>query len=348
MAEQRRLPFLVFVAIAAGLVGVVLYPLWKPLFLGGVFATALSRVHEKLTLWVRNRRGLAATLLTITAILLLLGPVASVAVVAARQAVESIIALRRLLAADDLNGLLLRVPHPLSDLIARLRDLVLPVDSNDLAGELPGKLLQGSQWAAALAGGALRLTSEIAFDLGIMLVTMHVLLVDGRRLVTWLIEVSPLPRGDTQALLIEFKKATRAILTSTLATAAAQGLVSMLGYLIAGAPRPLFFGLATFLCAFIPGIGTALVAVPMACWLFFTGHHAGAVFLVVYFLLVVSMVDNLMKPMLMKSGMRMHGAVVFLSLIGGVLSFGPIGLVAGPLALTFFLAMIRLREPMAS
>jgi predicted PurR-regulated permease PerM len=340
MLEQRRLPFLVFVAIAAGLVGVVLYPLWKPLFLGGVFATALSRVHERLTLWVRGRRGLAATLLTITAILVLLGPVASVAVVAARQAVESIIALRQLLAADDLNGLLLRVPHPLSDLIARLRDLVLPVDATDLAGELPGKLLQGSRWAAGLAGGALRLTSELAFELGIMLVTMHVLLVDGRRLVTWMIEVSPLPRSDTQALLIEFKKATRAILTSTLATAAVQGL-------IAGAPRPLFFGLVTFLCAFIPGVGTALVAVPMACWLFFTGHHAGAVFLVVYFLLVVSMVDNLMKPMLMKAGMRMHGAVVFLSLIGGVLSFGPIGLVAGPLALTFFLAMIRLREPVA-
>jgi predicted PurR-regulated permease PerM len=343
MQDGRRLPFLVFVTVAAALVGVVLYPLWKPLFIGGVLATALLRPHERITMWVRGRRGLAATLITITAILLLLGPIASVIVIAARQAVDSVIAVRRFLAGNDLATALDRLPHPLSDLVWRIRDLIGPVDPNDL--DLPAKLLQGSQWAANIASGALRMTSELAFDLGIMLVTMHVLLVDGRRLVPWLIEVSPLPRNDTHALLVEFKKATRAILTSTLATAAAQAVVAMLGYVIAQAPRPLFFSLVTFLCAFIPGVGTALVAGPMVVWLWLTGHHVAALFLAIYFVVIVAMVDNLLKPMLMKSGMRMHGAVVFLSLIGGVLSFGPVGLVAGPLALTFFLAMIRLRDP---
>jgi predicted PurR-regulated permease PerM len=347
MSAERRLPYLLFVAIAATLVGLVVFPMWKPLFLGGVLATALARPHERITGWVRGHRAMAATLITIVSILLLLGPIASVVVIAARQALDSLIALRRLLAADDFGAVLDRLPHAVGDLLLRVRDLLPALDTNDLAGELPDRLLKGSQWAAGIASGALRMTSELAFDLGIMLVTMHVLLVDGRRLVDWLIDVSPLTRADTQALLIEFKKATRAILTSTLATAGAQGLISMLGYLIAGAPRPVFFGLATFLCAFIPGIGTALVALPMAAWLFFTGHHAGAIFLIIYFVLIVSMVDNLMKPMLMKSGMRMHGAVVFLSLIGGVLSFGPIGLVAGPLALTFFFAMVRLRETQA-
>jgi predicted PurR-regulated permease PerM len=345
MYEPRRLPFLFFVTIAAALVGMVLYPLWEPLFLGAVLATALWRPHEALTRWLHHRRGLAATVLTIAAILLLLGPIASVVVIAARQAIDTIISLRQILTTDDLNELLGRLPRPLSDLIERVRDLLPPIDPSQLTGDLSRKLVQGSQWAVDLAGGALRITSQLAFELGIMLVTMHVVLVDGRALVAWLIEVSPLPRADTQTLLVEFRKATRAILTSTLATAGAQSLVSMLGYVIAGAPRPVFFGLVTFLCAFIPEVGTALVAVPMAVWLFITGHHAAAIFLGIYFLLVVSMVDNLLKPMLMKSGMRMHGAVVFLSLIGGVLSFGPIGLVVGPLALTFFLAMIRLREP---
>lgn len=344
MAE-RRVPLLIFILISAALVGVVLFPLWKPIFMGGVLATAMWRVQERLTTWLRGRRGFAATIITVSGVVILLGPVASVVVIAVRQAIDAAFALRGLLGADGLAPLVSRLPHPLSDLMLRVRDLLGPIDANDLTSDLPGRLLKGSQWAAGIAGGALSLTSELAFDLGIMLVTMHVLLVDGRRLIVWLSDISPLRSTETETLLLEFRKATRAILTSTLATAAAQGVLAMIGYFIAQAPRPVFFGLLTLLCAFIPGVGTALVALPLAGWLFVTGHKAAAIFLLVYFVLVVSMVDNLLKPMLMKAGMRMHGAAVFLSLVGGVLTFGGVGLVAGPLVLTFFLAMMRMRAP---
>jgi predicted PurR-regulated permease PerM len=268
-------------------------------------------------------------------------------VVAAREAFDALLALRRIVATDDLNHLLARLPGAVSSFILRLRSMLPLTDPKDVAGDLSTHLLEGSQWAAGLAGDAVRITSGLAFNLSIMFVTMNVLLIDGRRLVGWLIEVSPLPRSETNSLLVEFRKATRAILTSTLATAAAQGALATVGYLITQTPRPVFFGILTLLCAFIPGVGTALVMFPMVFYLFFTGHPGAAAFLAIYFLLVVSMVDNLMKPMLMKQGMRMHGAVVFLSLVGGVLSFGPIGLVAGPLVLTFFLAMMRLRDPHA-
>ncbi len=345
MTPPSRAAYLVFVGVAALLVAIVVYPLWQPLFLGGVLATAVARPHERLVRVCRGHRGIAATIVTIACLALLLGPIASVVVIAAREAIDAIVSLRRIVATDDLAALLGRLPHALSSLVMRARDLFPPVDSKEVAGDLSTHLLEGSQWAANIAGGALRLTSELAFNLGIMLVTMHVLLMDGRRLITWLVEVSPLPPGETNSLLVEFRKATRAILTSTLATAGAQGALATVGYLIAQAPRPVFFGMLTLLCAFIPGIGTALVALPIVGYLFFTGHHGAAAFLAIYFVLVVSMVDNLLKPLLMKQGMRMHGAVVFLSLVGGMLSFGPIGLVAGPLAVTFFLAMMRLRDP---
>ncbi len=345
MVEHRRFPFLLVMGVAAALVAVVLYPLWKPLFLGGVLASALWRVQERIATWLRGHRGVAATVITVTGVILLLGPIASVVVIAARQALDAAIALRRLVATEDLARQIAQLPAPLAYVLEHLRQLLPPLTPGELGGDLSEKLLQGSEWAAGLAGGALKLTSQLGFQLAIMLVTMHVLLIDGQRAVLWLVDVSPLPRSETHSLLLEFRKATRAILTSTLATAAAQGVLAMVGYLIASAPRPVFFGILTFMCAFIPGVGTALVALPMAAWLFVSGHHASSIFLIVYFVLIVSMVDNLLKPFLMKSGMQMHGAVVFLSLVGGVLSLGPVGLVAGPLALTFFLAMIRLREP---
>jgi len=344
--NHDRIPvaFFLLVACAAVLVGFVLYPLWEPLFLGAVLATALSRPYERLVLWLRGRRGLSATLVTVGCILLLLGPIGSIVVIAARQALEALIAAREAFETQGLSELINRLPGPLVDLLTRLRELAPAFDLKELNTELPDKLVKGSQWAASVAGGALRLTSQVAFNAAIMLITMHVLLVDGRRFVTWLVQVSPLHRAETHALLIEFKQATRAILTSTLATAGAQGLLATIGYLIAGAPRPIFFGLLTMLCAFIPGVGTALVGVPLIAYELLTGHRGAGIFLAIFFVLVIGMVDNLLKPYLMKSGMQMHGAIVFLSLIGGALAFGGVGLVAGPLAVTFFLAMVRMRS----
>jgi predicted PurR-regulated permease PerM len=272
------------------------------------------------------------------------GPLGGVAVIAIRQALDALDALRKLATTGNIDSLITHLPHALQELVARVRDFLPPLDNTNLGAGLADKVLKGSTWAAGLAGGALRITTELLFDLVIMLLTMYVLLVDGRGAVTWLIDASPLQRSDTQALLIEFKKATRAILTSTLATAGAQSLLSTIGYLIARAPRPVFFGIVTLLCAFIPGVGTALVGVPLVAYLFLSGHKGSAIFLGIYFVLVVSLVDNLLKPMLMKSGMRMHGAIVFLALVGGVLAFDAVGLIAGPLCVTFFLAMVRLRE----
>ena len=344
MLDLRRLSFIVFMVIALGLVGAVIYPMWQPLFLGGVLATALHRPYERLVTLVRGRRGLAAALATFGCLLLLLGPIGSVTVIAIRQALDAFGALRNLATAGGFDSFVGHLPHALQELVARVRELAPPVDSSDVGGGMADKLLKSTTWAAGLAGGALRITTELVLDLVLMLLTMHVLLIDGRKAVTWLVDVSPLQRSDTHALLIEFKKATRAILTSTLATAGAQAVLSTIGYLIARAPRPVFFGLLTLLCAFIPGVGTALVGVPLVAYLFLSGHKGSAIFLGIYFIVVVSLVDNLLKPMLMKSGMQMHGAVVFLALVGGVMAFDAVGLIAGPLAVTFFLAMVRLRE----
>jgi predicted PurR-regulated permease PerM len=74
------------------------------------------------------------------------------------------------------------------------------------------------------------------------------------------------------------------------------------------------------------------------------GKTGAGIFLAIWAALVVGLVDNLLKPLLMKGGMRLHGAIVFFALVGGVIWFGPVGLIAGPLAVTFFLAMVRLGQ----
>ncbi len=106
-------------------------------------------------------------------------------------------------------------------------------------------------------------------------------------------------------------------------------------------PNPAFFGLVTFFASFLPSVGTAIVAYPLAGLLLLLGKTWQAIFLAAWAAAVVGLVDNLLKPILIRGGVQIHGVVIFFSLIGGVLVFGAIGLLVGPLAVSFFLAVVR-------
>jgi len=134
------------------------------------------------------------------------------------------------------------------------------------------------------------------------------------------------------------------VIVSTVITAAVQALAALIGYVIARVPHPVFFAGLTFLVAFIPAVGAASVCVVAAALIFATGHPYMALFLALWGFLVVGLVDNVVKPLLVRSGMEMRGAVVFFALIGGLGAFGTVGLLIGPLAVAFFLALLRMYQ----
>jgi predicted PurR-regulated permease PerM len=105
-----------------------------------------------------------------------------------------------------------------------------------------------------------------------------------------------------------------------------------------------FFAGVTFFVAFIPAVGAGSACLGVALMLFVTGHAYAALFLALWALVVVALVDNLIKPLLIKHGMEMRGAVVFFSLIGGLAAFGAVGLLLGPLVVALFLALLRMYE----
>jgi predicted PurR-regulated permease PerM len=123
-----------------------------------------------------------------------------------------------------------------------------------------------------------------------------------------------------------------------------QALAALVGYLIMRVPHPLFFAGVTFLVAFIPAVGAASVCLAAAALLFVSGHPYKALFLAGWGVLVVGLVDNVVKPLLVRSGMEMQGSVVFFALIGGLGAFGTVGLLIGPLAVAFVMALLRIYQ----
>jgi predicted PurR-regulated permease PerM len=185
-------------------------------------------------------------------------------------------------------------------------------------------------------------TGSLVFDLVMMLIALYFLLVSGKDLVAWLDSVSPLRPGQTRELYAEFKKVSYAVIVATVATAAVQAVVALVGYLIARMPHPVFFATLTFFIAMIPAIGAAGVCLFAALILLATGHPYASLFLALWGVLVVGLIDNVVKPFIIKGELEMGGAVVFFALIGGIAAFGMVGLLIGPLAVATFLTLLRM------
>jgi predicted PurR-regulated permease PerM len=201
---------------------------------------------------------------------------------------------------------------------------------------------KGGGQAAAAAGGILAATGGALLQGGIFLVAFYFLLVDGTRLITWGEESLPLPPGQLRAMLAEFRTTAAAVLLATLGTAGIQTGAALIGFLVGRAPNVVFLAFVTFVVALIPAVGGTVVVIATGLLQLALGHTASGIFLLVWGVVVVSTSDTLARPLLLRGGMALHGGIIFFALIGGVVAFGPIGLLLGPLTVTFLLAVVRM------
>jgi predicted PurR-regulated permease PerM len=327
---------LVLTVLATYLLSRVIRPFAAALFIAAVFAGAMSPLYERLAARMGGRRNLAAGVTTLAILLVVILPLAWLAVVLAQEVADGANYVRRTLRSEGVGGLVADLPAPLRAAAQKILDrLPEPEELQQVAGA------QGGRAASAL-GGVVSGTWHAIVQMVMMLIAFFFLLVDGPKLVNWAVEVLPLRRQQTLTLLTDFRKVTVAVLVSSILTSAIQAAVAFVGYLLARVPNPMFFAFATFLVGLVPAVGATSVALGAALIVFLSGRPGAALFLLVWGVLFVGLSDNVVKPYLIRGGVELHGAVVFFSLIGGLSFFGPVGLLAGPLIVSFFIAVVHM------
>jgi predicted PurR-regulated permease PerM len=330
--------FFILLLVATVLLALLAKPIATGLFLSVVLAGVIWPAHRWLTRRLWNRGALSAALFVLGIVVVIIGPVVAFSAFAIKEGNEGAKFLTTTLRSEGVAGLVEKLPAPLAR-VARAGLERLPS-----ADELKDKVTEQSGRAAAAVGAALSATGALVFQVVMMLIALYFLLLQGEELVAWLDGVSPLETGQTRELMSELKKVSYAVLVSTVITAAVQAAAALIGYFIARVPHPLFFAGVTFFCAFIPAIGAGAVCLVAAILIYATGHTYLAVFLVLWGLAVVGLVDNLVKPLLIRGGMQMGGAIVFFALVGGIGAFGAVGLLLGPLVVASFLALLRMYQ----
>ncbi len=297
----------------------VLVPFWAPVLLAAWAALIAWPLQQRLTKGL-HRRNIAAAVIAVLLALAFLLPLAFVfislsgAAVALAQSVagskSGIDALKALSQGTDGGGFQLRQLN-----VKYALDLARQYGANAFG-------------AARTVFGAATL---VVVSLVVFSGSFFAFLVDGKRLTGWLVERSPLSRGNHQRLANVFAEVGRGLIVGVGLTAMAQAGVATAGYLITGVPRALVLGVLTLFASLIPSVGSGLVWVPVAAGLWLSGRTGAAITMLIIGL-VVSVTDNVIRPLLSRyAALRMHGLLLFIAMLGGLVLFGGWGLLIGPL-----------------
>ena len=150
-----------------------------------------------------------------------------------------------------------------------------------------------------------------------------------------------IPQAMLRRFTLTIHKALRAIMLGIVLVALAQGVLCGIGFSVAGVKQPAFLGMLATLVAPIPMVGTALVWLPLCLSLWFTGKTMAAVGLALWGMLAVAGVDNVLRPLFLRQGINAPFFVLIIAILCGLASFGPVGLIAGPVLLAFAMQAVE-------
>ena len=179
-------------------------------------------------------------------------------------------------------------------------------------------------------------------DMIVFMMMLFFLLRDGAQLRDVLRGVSPLTRGQETEIIDHLAKTVKGVLLSMVIVPVAQGVVSLVGFWMFGVPSPVLLSVFVFFAAMIHLIGTPLVWIPTGLYLFFWVSPAKGIGMLLYGALIISTMDNIIKPMILKGAAQIHALLAFLSVLGGLYAFGAKGLIAGPVILSLVLSAYRI------
>lgn len=323
-ARLSALLFYGVVLLLIYLVYRIFEPFLVPLGWAVVLVVCFYPLHKRLERrWGRGRAAAASTLgvalvLVIPSVLLLGGFV--------RQGLEAARAIQQAHGNPE-APLIVGIDR----LTARLQQYFPAVKSIDPVQTVQ----QGTEWLAqflaARAGAAAKNAALFLLDLFIMLFALFYLFRDADEIVDALRRVLPFDEPQRSEMLAQARELISASVTASLLISAVQGVIGGVSFTLVGLPAPIFWGVMMAFFALLPLIGSWVIWVPAALWLFTQGRIGGGVTLAITCGLLAGGIDHFVRPILLSGRARMSPLLVFVSVLGGISVFGMLGFVLGPI-----------------
>jgi predicted PurR-regulated permease PerM len=212
---------------------------------------------------------------------------------------------------------------------------------NILSDDTIGKVATAG---ANIIPGLLSATVASMAQLAVLYFVLYFMMMDGRAIEQWVLNNSPFNKDNTQILIHELKMQTLSNGIGMPLLILIQIGISGLGYWIFGVDEPLFWGVITGFASVLPIVGTAVIWIPVAIYVYFTGTHWHSIGLAIYSALLLVNVEHLVRFTLLKKIGNTHPLVTFFGIVIGLSLFGFLGLIFGPLLISYFMILLSIYQ----
>ena len=333
---ERNLGWILLLALLAGCL-LVLRPFVSALLWAVVLCFSSWPVYRRLLGFVRNRRTLAALLMTLAMVLVILLPFVIIGLTLADNVNQLTTAAKDWVQNDS---------HAPPEWLARV-PVVGPRAADtwqSLAGDRAKLWAEAQKFIEPVSAWLIK--RGLALGGGLMQLALSIFIAfflfrDGVTAAGHLTSAVERVGGEQgKHLLTVAGQTIRGVVYGILGTALAQAVMTGIGLVIAGVPGAALLALLTFFASIVPIAGTALVWVPASLWLFHQGATGWGIFLLVWGVGVASL-DNVVKPWLISQGSNMPFILIFFGVLGGALAFGFIGVFLGPTLLAVGYRLVK-------
>lgn len=324
-------------SIATLAFGWILLPLFGALFWAAIIAIVFYPIFRRIISTMPGLRNLACAVMAMLILLIVIFPIVLIGIALGREASD----LYTKIQSGQLD--FVRVFQPAFDALPTWA--VGPnartglTDLAEVRKKIVESVTRSLQYMATQSVSIGQGTFAIFADVGVMLYVLFFLLRDGEALVDRARNITPLPPIQRATLFKKFTLVVRATVNGQILVAILQGMLGGLAFWFLGIHAPILWAVLMAALSLLPAIGAALVWFPVALYLLLTGATWQGIFLVAFGFLVVSLIDNLLRPLLIGQATKIPDYVVLISALGGIATFGIQGFIIGPVVAGMFIGI---------
>jgi predicted PurR-regulated permease PerM len=313
---------------------------FAPIIWAAILAMLFFPLYRLVLDWCRGRETLAALTLTLVITAGIVLPTISLSSIITREGASLYQRLSEYVSSGDLNE---SIQHLRASGLGRLVDRLEGYEI-DWSAAARSSVDTASAFVVGQVTSVAKNVAVFLLDFTIMVFTLFFLFRDGERLYRSLRDVIPMDPVHKDAIFSVLYETLSAVTQGMVATALAQGVLTWVALWALGLPYTAFLGVVAGFLSLVPFVGAAGVWIPCTVYLAVTGDLVHAVILLVYGSIVISMVDNVLRPLVIGGQTRLPTLFLFFGILGGVQVYGVLGLFLGPVLLAIAMAFIRIYQ----
>ncbi len=330
------------ILLALGLTLLITWHFLKPFAFAVILAVIFYPAHHFMLRATKGRHGLSALLSTLAVVLLFGIPAFIITTLAANEALTAAHYLTRRSAEEGgfVQFVMLLAERPLQ-FVGRWID----ISHYDVKAIVSSNVEKAGLSLVTLGGAVLSNLAKFTIDALITIVIVFFFFREGKDWAMRAGKLTPLSDAQIAHLYQNISDTIIANVYGILTVGVAQGILAGIAMRIVGMPSSLLLGLAAGFCSIIPVVGSAIVWAPVAIYLLVSGSIGKGIFLLIWGVVVISAVDNILRPLVVGGRVELHPMVLLFFILGGVEAFGFLGLFLGPVVASVLAAVFAmLRE----